>query len=147
MKFRMSFLTSSVLLGLVSFIFGPPTFAQAPVAVPTVNAGLVVDAAGPRQRKSLSAIYLIVCPNVDSGTGFLLDTGFIVTNVHVVATCTEKTLVGISTANKPVRFSQIISDANRDLALLIPTEKLTNGLKLAAKDNPLPGTTVSTWGY
>jgi hypothetical protein len=108
---------------------------------------LVIDAAGPEQRKALSAIYLIVCPNAGAGSGFLLNTGVVVTNVHVVATCTEQTLVGISTANKQVKFSHIILDASRDLALLIPTEKLTNGLKLAAKDNPEPGTSVSTWGY
>jgi S1-C subfamily serine protease len=148
MNIRMSCVTRGVLLGLLSLISGLPlTFAQTPVAIPTVNAGLVIDAAGPEQRKSLSAIYLIVCPNVSSGSGFLLDPGIIVTNVHVVATCTDNTLVGISRSNKPLRFSRIILDADRDLALLIPMEKLTNGLKLAAKDTPLPGTIVSTWGY
>ena len=120
-----------------------------PAPIPTsVNANLVLDAAGPEQRKSLSAIYLIACPNVGFGSGFLLDTGIMVTNSHVVATCTEQTLLGISTANKPMRFSRIIKDNNRDLALLVPSEKPpTNGLRLAAKDNPVPGTTVSTWGY
>jgi len=146
MNLRSSFFTRSVLLGLLSLPFGLRTFAQ--VAVPTsVNAGLVIDAAGPEQRKSLNAIYLIACPNVGFGSGFLLDTGIVVTNVHVVATCTEQTLFGISTANKVVRFSRIIRDANRGLALLVPAEKLPNGLKLAAKDSPEPGTTVSTWGY
>ena len=148
MNMRMSGFTKSALVGLLSFIFAVPTFAQTPVTVPTsVNAGLVIDAAGPEQRKSLSAIYLIACPNVGFGSGFLLDTGIIVTNVHVVATCTEQTLVGISTTNKSVKFSRIVLDAGRDLALLVPAEKLTNGLKLAAKDSPVPGTTVSTWGY
>jgi S1-C subfamily serine protease len=148
MTFRMIILGRSMLLIVfLAFIFRLPSFAQAPVAVPTVNAGLVLDAAGPEQRKSLSAIYLIVCPNVSSGSGFLMDTGIIVTNVHVVGTCRENTLVGISTANRQERFSHIILDPGRDLALLIPVDKLTNGLKLAAKDNPLPGTIVSTWGY
>jgi hypothetical protein len=41
----------------------------------------------------------------------------------------------------------VIKDADRDLALLIPTEKLVNGLKLAETDNPPPGTPVTTWGY
>ena len=79
--------------------------------------------------------------------GFLLDTGVIVTNVHVVATCMEQTLSGISTANKRVKFSRIIRDADRDLALLVPVEKLTGGLKLAANASPVPRTIVSTWGY
>lgn len=148
MNIRMSCLARSVLVGLLSLICGLPNFAQTPVIIPTsLNAGLVMDAAGPEQRKSLNAIYLIACPDVGFGSGFLLDTGIVVTNVHVVATCTEQTLRGISTANKQVTFSRIIRDAGRDLALLVPTEKLTNGLKLAAKDSPVPGTTVSTWGY
>jgi S1-C subfamily serine protease len=148
MNVRMSCLTRSALLGLLSLICGLPNFAQTPVTVPTsVNSGLVMDAAGPEQRKSLNAIYLIACPGVGFGSGFLLDPGIIVTNVHVVATCTEQTLLGISTANKRVTFSLIIRDADRDLALLVPTEKLANCLKLAAKDSPVPGTTVSTWGY
>jgi S1-C subfamily serine protease len=148
MNIRMSCLSKGVLLGFLGLIFGLPTFAQTPVIVPTsVDAGLVIDAAGPEQRKSLNAIYLIACPNVGFGSGFLLDTGIVVTNVYVVATCTEQTLVGISTANKQVKFSRVIKDAGRDLALLVPTEKLTNGLKVAVTDSPVPGTTVSTWGY
>lgn len=137
-----------VLVGLLGLAFALPSFAQAPATVPTsVNAGLVIDAAGPEQRRSLNAIYLIECPNVGSGSGFLLDTGIIVTNVHVIATCTEQDLVGISTANRTVRFSRIVRDAGRDIALLVPTGKLMGGLKLAAKDSPVPGTIVSTWGY
>jgi len=148
MNLRMNGFTKSMLLGFLSLIFWISTFAQTPVAVPTsVDARLVLDAAGPEQRQSLTAIYLIACPNVGFGSGFLLDTGIIVTNAHVVATCTEQTLYGISTTNKHVSFSRVIPDAGRDLALLVPAEKLTGGLKLAAKDNPVPGALVSTWGY
>lgn len=148
MNIRINGFTKSALVGFFGLLFVLPAFAQTPNAVPTsVNAGLVIDAAGPEQRKSLKAIYLIACPNVGFGSGFLLDAGIVVTNVHVVATCTEQTLVGISTANKQVKFSRVILDAARDLALLVPAEKLASGLKLAAQDSPVPGTTVSTWGY
>jgi hypothetical protein len=145
---RRSSFTKTVLVGFLSLAYEFRTLGQSPVAVPTsVNAKTVIDAAGPEQRRSLDAIYLIACPNVGFASGFLLSTGILVTNVHVVATCTEQTLLGISTANKTVRFSRIIRDADRDIALLVPTEKLSGGLKLAAKDTPAPGTTVSTWGY
>jgi S1-C subfamily serine protease len=130
--------------------FAVCAFSQSsPVEVPTsVNAKLVLDAAGPEQRKSLNTIYLIWCPDGSSGgSGFLLDTGVVVTNSHVVSTCTEKTLFGISTGNVRLTFSRIITDRARDLAVLVPTVKLVNGLKLAATDNPLPGTEVTTWGY
>jgi len=140
------------LFSLLSFGFGLQASAQTATPIPiSVDARLIMDAAGPQQRKSLSAIYLIACPNGPAftiGTGFLLDSGVVVTNTHVVATCTEQNLFGISTANKRVTFSSIIKDADRDLALLVPAEKLANGLRLAARaDNPEPGTEVTTWGY
>lgn len=136
-------------MGVFSAVFGLYAFGQSPTTpIPTsVDAKLILDAAGPAQRKSLTAIYLIICPNVGAGSGFLLDTGTMVTNSHVVATCTEQTLIGIGTANKQVKFSRVIKDADRDLALLVPTERLVNGLKLAQTDTPPPGTPVTTWGY
>jgi len=135
------------LVGVLIGFLGTSAVAQ--TTVPTsVDAKLVLDAAGPQQRKSLNAIYLIACPDVGFGSGFLLETGTMVTNSHVVATCTEKNLLGISTANKTVKFSRVIKDTNRDLALLIPTETLNNGLKLSSESNPAPpGTPVTTWGY
>jgi S1-C subfamily serine protease len=133
------------ILALATAVFGqgiPP--AQIPTSV---NSSLVLDAAGPEQRRALTAIYLIVCPNVSAGTGFLLNSGVIVTNAHVVASCDERNLSGVTDKNQRIRFSKVIKDEGRDLALLLPTERLTNGLKLATKDNPPPGTIVSTWGY
>jgi hypothetical protein len=120
-----------------------------PTTVPTsVDAKMVLDAAGPAQRQSLTAIYLIACPGVGFGSGFLLAGGIIATNSHVTATCTETNLYGISTENKRVSFSRVIKDPNRDLALLIPTEHLTGGLKLSAQENLTPpGVPVTTWGY
>jgi|SRR5271157_811297 len=121
------------------------------VSVPvSVNAGLVLDAAGPQQRKSLNAVYLIVCPKptgASGGTRFLIDGGNIVTNAHVVDTCTEKTLIVISSTNVKIGFTRAIIDADRDLAILVPSEKLSGGFKLAANDSPEPGTAVTTWGY
>jgi S1-C subfamily serine protease len=143
----MKTLTVTVLLAVAIGAFGLRTPAQSTTVPTSVNASMVLDAAGPEQRKSLSAIYLIECPGVGAGSGFLLKPGIVVTNSHVVATCTEETLVGISIANKVVKFSRVIKDTNRDLALLVPTEKLTDGLTLAESDSPVPGTPVTTWGY
>jgi len=68
--------------------------AQDSGQVPTsVDSGLVMDAAGPEQRKSLGAIYLIGCPTTGvAGSGFLLDSGVVITNAHVVGTCSESDL-------------------------------------------------------
>lgn len=120
-------------------------------AVPiSVDSKLVLDAAGPEQRKSLGNIYLIACPTGTGavvGTGFVIDSGVVVTNAHVTATCDQNGLVGIGPNNDRVAFSKVIKDQNRDLAVLIPTKSLPGGFKLADTDDPAPGTAVSTWGY
>lgn len=116
----------------------------------SVDAGLLLDAAGPEQRKSIGAIYLIACPTGNGfsvGTGFLIHTGVMITNSHVVGDCTEKALVGVSSSNKQIRFSRVLKDTDRDLAILVPVEKLSGGLNLSDNDSPEPGTTVTTWGY
>jgi S1-C subfamily serine protease len=124
-----------------------PAFAQNGQIPISVDSTLVLDAAGPEQRNSLNSIYLVVCPGLGAGTGFLIDSGVMVTNSHVVGSCNEATLVGVTAQNQGIRFSKVIIDSKRDLALLMPEKALHGGFKLAAKDNPSPGTTVSTWGY
>lgn len=119
--------------------------AQDPVQVPaSVNSGLVMDAAGPEQRKSLGAIYLIVCPATGAGSGFLVDSGVVVTNSHVVGTCSGDQLVGITAANQRIHFKKVVTDPVRDLAILVPDRDLGHGFTLAVRENPVPGTTVST---
>jgi hypothetical protein len=133
---------------LSALALSPSLSAQNPVQVPaSVNSGLVMDAAGPEQRKSLGAIYLIVCPATGAGTGFLLDSGVVVTNSHVIGTCTADQVIGITAANQRIRFRKVVTDLVRDLAVLVPERDLGRGFKLAVRDNPVPGTTVSTWGY
>ena len=132
---------------IASWILLSPLWAQTAEIPTSVDSALVLDAAGPEQRKSLGAIYLIVCPGGGAGTGFLLESGVIVTNAHVVGTCNHENLLGITAENHHISFRKVITDAHRDLALLVPSDALKGGLKLANKDNPVPGTTVSTWGY
>lgn len=55
--------------------------------------------------------------------------------------------VAVGAANQRIHFTKVITDQVRDLAVLMPDRNLGRGLRLAARDNPVPGTTVSTWGY
>jgi Trypsin-like peptidase domain len=138
---------ASVFVAVLSAIGQSATAQNPPSPVPTsVNGNLVLDAAGPEQRKLLGAIYLVVCPGVGAGTGFLLDSGVMVTNAHVLSTCTAQTLLGLTARNEQIHFTKVITDPGRDLASLVP-DRAGTGFKLAAKDNPVPGTEVSTWGY
>ena len=141
-------MTARIVKGFLMIALGVcPLFAQTSQIPTSVDSALILDAAGPEQRKSLGAIYLVVCPGVGAGTGFLLESGVIVTNAHVVGTCNQETLLAITAQNQAIHFDKVISDTSRDLALLTPKAPQQGGLKLAVRDNPVPGTTVSTWGY
>lgn len=142
---------SSLLLIILSSAIALVAQTDVPTTVPTsVNATIVLDAAGPDQRKALKDIYLIACPTGTGaviGTGFLIDSGIIVTNAHVVGTCDDKTLFGISTTSDKIHFNNIIKDTTRNLALLLPSIPIKGGFKLAVGESIEPGTEVSTWGY
>jgi S1-C subfamily serine protease len=114
----------------------------------SVSSQPVLDAAGPKQRVAIGAVYLVVCKKDDSaGTAFLISNGLMVTNKHVIKTCAAGELIVISSSNHHVAVSQLVFDEDRDLAILKPSEKLDGGLQLSREDNPPPGTSVSTWGY
>ncbi len=137
-----------LMCGLIAGLMLVSQLSAQTAQVPTsVDSTLVLDAAGPEQRKSLGAIYLIVCPGASAGTGFLLESGVVVTNAHVVGTCNDQNLFGLTAENHQIKFRKVIPDTRRDLALLVPSSAMKGGLKLASKDSPVPGTTVSTWGY
>jgi hypothetical protein len=123
--------------------------AQAVPENASVAATPILDAAGPKQRVAIKAVYLVSCGKDNiAGTGFLLSNGLIVTNRHVIGSCEAGELLVISSSNKRVTLTQRVFDEDRDLALLKPSETLSGGLQLASdKDIPLPGTSVSTWGY
>src|SRR5207253_1030972 len=77
------------------------------------------------------------------GSGFLLNTGIIVTNRHVVQQCPEDRLRGRSSLRPQLfRFSKRALDPKRDLALLRPAEPLVGGLDLGSDRSPDLGPTV-----
>ncbi|MBI2816143.1 MAG: trypsin-like peptidase domain-containing protein [Acidobacteria bacterium] len=108
----------------------------------------VLDAAGEVQRNSITSVYLLLCPKTQKkGTGFLLMTGMIVTNEHVVRGCVYNEMEAVSPLGNTIRFTKLATDPDRDLALLRPAEKLIGGLELGADVSPVLGTAVSTWGF
>lgn len=106
----------------------------------------LLDAAGPSQRKAIESVYIIFCGTVH-GTGFLMTSGIIVTNTHVIESCTSDVVLARSSRNREIHFKKVITDSTRDLALLVPSESLKGGLELGS-DKPLKvGTNVTTWGF
>lgn len=136
---------------LLAVLLGLSTTSAIAQAVPdnaSVASQPILDAAGPKQRIAINAVYLISCAKSNmAGTGFLASNGLIVTNHHVIKGCQAGDLLVISSSDKHITVSQLVSDEDRDLALLKPSATLTGGLELASSKQPLPGTEVSTWGY
>jgi hypothetical protein len=145
-------MTSLIMLSVLLTYSGYAQQSAAPIPT-SVQTQLLLDAAGPKQREAIKNIYLIVCPlsgpagGYSAGTGFLLDTGVVVTNAHVVKECTYSNLYAITPDNQRMQFRRIVKDSGRDLAALLPTRLLSAGLKLSNGPDPLPGAEVSTWGY
>lgn len=107
-----------------------------------------LDAAGETGRTAINSVYMIICPKTSKkGTGFLIKTGQIITNEHVVRSCLASEIYAYSSYGKKISFCQMILDKERDLAILAPAEKIQGGLSLGSDDNLLVGTLVSTWGF
>jgi S1-C subfamily serine protease len=105
----------------------------------------LLDAAGP-QRNVIESVFIITCAD-KHGTGFLITSGVIVTNVHVIEGCDFGAILARSPRNKVIRFSKVVLDVSRDLALLIPSEPLKGGLELGSDKGIAVGTNVTAWGY
>lgn len=129
-----------------AFVFAQDTSTkpEIPVATQWVLDGLK----SPAQKGAVKSVLMIVCRKDErKGTGFALEDGAIIaTNSHVVGSCKAEELEGTSALGKPVKFSSMVQDENRDLALLCPTKALPVGLQLGAGQSMIE-TEVETWGY
>ena len=131
---------------LTQAVYGQETPAQIPTAVETA---VLLQAASPSQQFAIKNIYLVACPvgNGSAGTGFLVDSGIVVTNAHVLGVCDKITLIAIAPDNSRIHFKAVIKDEGRDLAILVPEIPLGRGLILASESRLPLGAQVSTWGY
>ena len=108
----------------------------------------LLDSIGETSRSAINAVYLVVCPNTQNkGTGFVLKSGLLVTNWHVVEHCKAEDVVAISSKGKQHFFNRLIVDQHRDLALLEPSTPLHGGLSIRHRFDIGIGAQVSTWGY
>ena len=107
----------------------------------------LLDASEEPNRKAINSVYLIYCDKTQSkGTGFAIKSGQIITNWHVVKGCTFAEVVAISSDNKQLKFTKLVVDENRDLAILTPESSIISDLEI---DNQKveTETKVLTWGH
>jgi hypothetical protein len=122
---------------------GPPNDHQLPISTQWL-----LDAAGPTQQASINSVYMLACPKTDKkGTGFLITSGIIVTDNHVVEGCEAVDLTATSSNGDSIIFSKMVTDISRDLALLKPSKHINGGLSLANDGSLKEGDQVTTWGF
>ena len=121
--------------------------ARALTEIP-ISTRWLLDAVGETGRGAITTIFMIYCPATnEKGTGFLLANNRIITNEHVIRGCAANQIHGRSSFGESIRFTHIIIDRDRDLAILTPSVNIEGGLRLSIDDNIEVGTMVSTWGY
>ncbi len=107
----------------------------------------LLDASEEPNRKTINSVYLIYCAKTQSkGTGFSIKSGHIITNWHVVKDCTFAEIIAISSDGKQLKFTKVVVDENRDLAILTPESLVNSDLEI---DNQKveTETKVLTWGH
>lgn len=107
----------------------------------------LLDAVGEMGRLAINSVCLIACPKTTSkGTGFLIKSGYVITNWHVVRGCNVAEVFAITSDGKRLVFQNMNSDESRDLTILKPTEQVGKGLEIIDKNIEV-GTQLTTWGY
>jgi hypothetical protein len=133
-------------LSTLVLCFSLNAFAQIPVATQTLLDGVKSS----ESKNVIKSVLRIECPKDGvKGTGFVVaGVGIVVTNAHVTSNCGATELAGVSpVSSEPVKFSSMVKDDNRDLALLCPIHAPPFSLKLSGDEKPLVETEVETWGY
>ncbi len=118
-------------------------------SAPTVPTAVqwTLSAAPPLQRAVIKSVFMLYCRNSGmKGTGFLLTSGLVVTNNHVVEGCTAGEMLA-DPLGQQFGFDKMATDAAVDLALLHPSKHLAGGLELGSDEDPELGTEVNTWGF
>ena len=107
----------------------------------------LLDAVGDTGRNSINSVYVIVCPKTGSkGTGFLIESGHIITNEHVIKGCNHSEVFALNSNGAQITFKNLVSGNQSDLAALTPLSLLAGGLKIVDEKNEV-GIKVNTWGH
>jgi S1-C subfamily serine protease len=83
-----------------------------------------------------------------SGTAFLHKGGGLITASHVIGDCSIREVALTSSRGEKFGVKKIVSDQDRDLALVTPDNKVNApSLQLSSTDRFAVGLPVSSWGY
>lgn len=121
----------------------PPEFL-----LPT-SAPLTTDSAGKQADAAKHGVLRVVCRSTGlGGTGFLHNSGAVLTAAHVVAGCQPKDLLLLTSSGQSFGVSNVVADGAKDLALLRPVPALPGSpLTISSIAVPVIGAQVTTWGF
>lgn len=113
-----------------------------------ISTSWLLDSVGETGRSVVKAVYMLVCYKTQQkGTAFLLKSGFLLSNYHVIEGSKVDDLIAVSSEGKDIKIKHIYSDQNRDLVALVPRQDLSGGLTIKEESGIEIGTKMSTWGY
>ena len=113
-----------------------------------VSTQWTLDATGDSGRVAVSSVYMISCQKTASkGSSFLLQNGYVITNVHVIDGEDIQNIVATSASGQRINFTSCYYDSERDIAILKPSIQLIGGLELDLSESTKIGESVYTWGY
>jgi len=132
------------LLGILAF-GQTSTDTSSPVPVATQ---WLYDAIAPGSKGTVDAVVRIWCKKTASvGSGFILDSGYIITNYHVVQGCAGVDLEVKTSTGSVIPVVDLWSEENRDLAAIKPKAAIKGTFKIEPTRRLIVGTELSAWGY
>jgi hypothetical protein len=114
-----------------------------------ISAPITTESSGQQAKLASQSVMRVICKATNmGGTGFLHKSGKIITAAHVVTGCPETDIVIVTPSNKKLSVKSLKSDAQLDLALITPSDKIAgNALAISQKTEIPTGTPVVTWGF
>ena len=114
-----------------------------------VSAPLATDSAGRMSAIATQSVFkLIIAKKNRTGTGFLHDSGNVLTAAHVIEGANPEDVVILMQNGKKIAVEKIVADSDVDIALLTPKQNIkAKALPLATAKQFSAGIQVSTWGF
>lgn len=114
-----------------------------------VSAPLATDSAGCMGAIATQSVFKIIIPNENRmGTGFLHNSGNVLTAAHVIEGASPTDVIILLADGKKVSVEKIVADPDIDIAILTPKRRIkAKALPFASVGEFSVGTQVSTWGF